>query len=56
MSVYGTDFTPLWHNSDAVGARRLLLTDDGTVFAMYTKNTRLFTSHSEQSEEISYAE
>ena len=56
VSVYGTDFTPLWHNSDAVGARRLLLTDDGTVFAMYTKNTRLFTSHSEQSEDISHAE
>ena len=56
VSVYSTDFTPLWHNAEAVGARRLLLTDDGTVFALYTKNTRLFTSHSERSEEIPNAE
>lgn len=56
VSVYDTGFTPLWHNAEAVGARRLLLTDDGTVFALYARNTRLFTSHSEQSEEIPNAE
>ena len=46
---------PLWHNSEAVGARSVLLTDDGTLFALYAKNTRLFTAHSEQSEDISHA-
>ena len=55
VSVYGTDFDPLWSNVEAVGARRLLMTDDGTVFALYTKNARLFTAHSERSEEISDA-
>ena len=55
VSVYDTDFDPLWSNVEAVGARRLLMTDDGTVFALYTKNARLFTAHSERSEEISDA-
>nr|WP_297175477.1 DUF5711 family protein [uncultured Agathobaculum sp.] len=55
-SVYDTDLTPLWHNTDAIGARRLLLTDNGTVFALYSKHARLFTTHSERSEEISDAE
>lgn len=52
VSVYDTYGTPLWRNSDAVGARRVLLTDDGTLFALYTKNTRVFTARSSQSEEI----
>ena len=56
VSVYDTSFTPLWHNSEAVGARRLLLTDDGTVYALYAKNTRLFTAHSEHSEELTNAQ
>lgn len=56
VSVYDHTGRPLWHNSEAVGAQRVLLTDDGTVYALYTKNTRLFTAHSERSEDISDAE
>nr|WP_308506322.1 DUF5711 family protein [uncultured Agathobaculum sp.] len=56
VSAYDTDFTPLWRNAEAVGARRLLMTDDGTVFALYTRNARIFTAHSEQSEELSNAQ
>ena len=52
VSVYNTGLVPQWSNADAVGARRLLLTDDGTVYALYTRNARLFTAHSERSEEI----
>ena len=55
VSVYDSSAAPLWHNSEAVGARSVLLTDDGTLFALYAKNTRLFTAHSEQSEDISHA-
>lgn len=55
VSLYDRDFAPLWSNSEAVGARRVLLTDDGTVFALYAKNARLFTAHSERSEDISHA-
>ena len=54
VSAYDTDFTPLWRNAEAVGARRLLMTD--TVFALYTRNARIFTAHSEQSEELSNAQ
>lgn len=56
VSAYDTDFDPLWHNAEAIGARRLLMTDTGTVYALYTKNARIFTAHSEQSEEITNAE
>ena len=56
VSVYDTSLTPTWHNSDAVGARHLLLTDDGTVYALYNKNARLFTAHSEHSEELTDAQ
>ena len=52
VTVYANDLTPAWRNSEAVGARRLLLKDDGTLFALYAKNARLFTAHSERSEEI----
>lgn len=52
VSVYDSGFTPLWHNTDAVGARQALINDSGTVYALYAKNARLFTAHSEQSEEI----
>lgn len=52
VTVYTSDLTPSWHNSEAVGARRLLLKDDGTLFALYAKNARLFTAHSERSEDI----
>ena len=55
VSVYDSSAAPLWHNSEAVGARSVLLTDDGTLFALYAKNTRLFTAHFEQSEDISHA-
>lgn len=54
-SVYDKNVSPLWHNSEAVGARRVLLSDDGTLFAVYAKNTRLYTAHSAQSEDISDA-
>lgn len=56
VSVYDSDFDPLWHNAEAIGARRLLMTETGTVYALYTKNARIFTAHSEQSEEITNAE
>lgn len=56
VSVYDTDLEPVWHNSEAVGARHLLLTDDGTVYALYNKNARLFTAHSEHSEELTDAQ
>lgn len=52
VSVFGSDLTPLWMNGEAVGARRVLLTDDGTVYALYAKNTRLFTANSTESEEL----
>lgn len=52
VTVYDTSFTPQWRNAEAVGARRVLMTDDGTVCALYTKNARLFTAHSEHSEEV----
>lgn len=55
VSVYDADLRPLWRNSDTVGARRLLLTPDGTVFALYTQNARLFTAHSERSEVLDHA-
>ena len=55
VTVYDTSFNPQWCNTEAVGARRVLLTDDGTVCALYTKNARLFTAHSEHSEEITNA-
>lgn len=52
VTVYDTSFTPQWRNTEAIGARRVLMTDDGTVCALYTKNARLFTAHSEHSEEV----
>ncbi len=52
VSVYNTAGQPLWHNTDAVGAHRVLMTDDGTVFLLYTRNARIFTAHSTQSEEL----
>ena len=52
VTVYDTSFTPQWRNTEAVGARRVLMTNDGTVCALYTKNARLFTSRSEHSEEV----
>ena len=52
VTVYDKDFTPLWRNTEAVGARRVLLTDDGTLCVLYTKNARLFTARSEHSEEV----
>ena len=52
VSVYDTNARPQWHNTDAVGARRVLMTDDGTVFLLYTRNARIFTAHSAQSEEL----
>ena len=52
VSIYTHAGRPRWHNSEAVGARRVLLTDDGTVYALYTKNTRLFTARSAHSEPI----
>lgn len=55
VTVYDTSFTPQWSNTEAVGARRVLLTDDGTVCALYTKNARLFTAHSEHSEDLTNA-
>lgn len=55
VTVYDTSFTPQWNNTEAVGARRVLLTDDGTVCALYTKNARLFTAHSEHSEDLTNA-
>lgn len=55
VSVYDKNFAPLWFNNEAVGARRILLDDNGTLFALYTKSARLFTAHSEQSEDISHA-
>ncbi len=55
VTVCDTGFTPLWRNAEAVGARRILLTDSGTVYALYSRNARVFTAHSEQSEEISNA-
>ena len=52
VTVYNTSAEPQWHNDDAVGARRVLMTDDGTVFLLYNRNARIFTAHSERSEEI----
>ncbi|WP_318362166.1 DUF5711 family protein [uncultured Agathobaculum sp.] len=52
VSVYSTAGQPQWHNTDAVGAHRVLMTDDGTVFLLYNKNARIFTAHSTQSEEL----
>lgn len=52
VTVYDKSFTPLWRNTEAVGARRVLLTDDGTLCVLYTKNARLFTARSEHSEEV----
>lgn len=52
VTVYDKNFTPLWHNTEAIGARRVLLTDDGTLCVLYTKNARLFTARSEHSEEV----
>lgn len=53
VSVYKTDLSPVWHNPEAVGARRVLLADDGTVYALYSKNARLFTARTTQSTAIS---
>lgn len=52
VTVYDTSFAPQWRNTEAVGARRVLMTNDGTVCALYTKNARLFTARSEHSEEV----
>ena len=52
VSVYDTQFHPLWFNADAVGARRVLLTDDGTAFVLYNGNARVFTARSAQSKEV----
>ncbi len=46
VCVYDFSFTPIWENPDAVGARRILLSDDNSVFAMYAKHTTMFNSHS----------
>ncbi len=54
-AVYDSTFAPRWRNSDAVGARRLLLTGAGTLFALYTKNARIFTARSTNSEDLSHA-
>lgn len=55
VSVFDVDFAPLWFNTEAVGARRVLLDDNGTLYALYAKGARLFTAHSPQSEDISHA-
>ncbi len=44
VTVYDTQFHALWHNDEAIGARRILLTDDGTVFVLYNSNARIFTA------------
>ena len=36
----------------SVSARRILLTDDGTVFVLYNSNARIFTARSAQSREV----
>jgi len=46
VCVYDASFNPVWENSDAVGARRILLSDDNSVFAMYAKHTTMFSAHS----------
>lgn len=50
VTVYDTQFHALWHNDEAIGARRILLTDDGTVFVLYNSNARIFTARSAQSQ------
>ena len=52
VTVYDTQFHALWHNDEAIGARRILLTDDGTVFVLYNSNARIFTARSAQSREV----
>ncbi len=54
--VYDSDFIPLWHNPDAVGARRIVLTGDNSAFALYNKHAIRFSSRSPKSEEIETAE
>ena len=54
-TMHDTSLAPQWSNTEAVGARRVLLTDDGTVCALYTKNARLFTARSEHSEDLTNA-
>lgn len=52
VTVYDTQFHALWRNDEAIGARRILLTDDGTVFVLYNSNARIFTARSAQSREV----
>ncbi len=56
VCVYDFSFTPIWENPDAVGARRILLSDDNSVFAMYAKHTTMFSSHSSGSKPFQNAE
>lgn len=54
--VYSQDLEPRWQNSEAIGARNILFTDDDVVYTMFSKNARLFTASSERSEDIQNAE
>lgn len=54
--MYRQDASPLWRNAEAVGAKRILLTNDGTIIALFAKYAHLFTEHSRQSEDLSVEE
>lgn len=50
VCIYDDSFQPLWQNPDAVGARRILLADDSSVFALYAKHATRLSSRSSKSE------
>ncbi len=50
--VYDRDFTPLWKNPDAVGARRIVLVYDNSILALYNKHATRISSRSSKSVDL----
>lgn len=52
LTVYDNRLLPVWQNAEAIGARRILLAENGIVYALYASNARMFHRASVQSKEV----
>lgn len=50
--MYDRNFQPLWQNADAIGASRILLSNNGQIYALYAKRASLYYEHSINSEKL----
>ena len=52
LYCYTSELEPLWKNTEAAGASRVLLSDDGAVWVLYAKQAVRCTASSDHSEEF----